>query len=68
MTTPAPAINDEIAELIQIQIQTFGQRSQLTSSELAECHCRSERIRLLGLELDRIGKTAIRDKRFGRAS
>ena len=68
MTTLAIAIRDEVRELIQSQIETFGQPSRLTSSELSECHYRAERIRLLGQELDRIGRTTILEKRFGRAS
>ena len=66
MTTPANAIRDEVWELIDIQIEDFGQPSRLTSSELSECHCRAERIKQLGQELDRIGRTEILEKRFGR--
>jgi hypothetical protein len=68
MTTPASAIRDEVWELIQSQIETFGQPSVLTPAELTECHCRAERIRQLGQELDRIGRTTILEKRFGRAA
>jgi hypothetical protein len=38
MTTPATAIKKEVRELIQVQIETFGQVSHLKSSELDECH------------------------------
>jgi hypothetical protein len=68
MTTPATAIKDEVSELIEDQIATFGQPSRLMPSELAECHYRAERIKHLGQELDRIGRTAILEKRFGRAA
>ena len=68
MTTPASAIKDEVRELLEDQIEAFGQPSRLTASQLSECHCRSERIRQLGQELDRIGKAAILEKRFGRAA
>ena len=68
MTTPASAIRDEVWELIQSQIETFGQPSRLTPSELSECHCRAERMKQLGEELDRIGRTAILEKQLGRAS
>jgi hypothetical protein len=68
MTTPASAIRDEVRALIQSQIETFGQPTGLTPAELTECHCRAERIRQLGQELDRIGKTTILEKRFGRAA
>jgi hypothetical protein len=68
MTTPASAIREEVWELIDDQIQAFGQPSHLTSSELSECHYRAERIKHLGQELDRISSTAILEKRFGRAA
>ena len=67
MTTPASAIRDEVRELIEVQIEAFGQPSCLTSSELTECHHRAERIKQLGQELDRIGGAAILE-RFGRAA
>jgi hypothetical protein len=68
MITPANAIREEVWELIDDQVQAFGRPSRLTSSELSECHCRAERIRQLGQELDRIGKAAILEKKFGRAA
>jgi len=54
MTTPATTIKDEIRELIDIQIDAFGQPTPLTASELSECSYRSERIKLFGHELGRI--------------
>jgi len=68
MTTPASAIRAEVWELIDDQIEAFGRRSRLTPSELSECHCRAERIRQLGQELDRMSSTAILEKRFGTAA
>jgi hypothetical protein len=68
MTTPASAIRDEVWELIEDQIEVFGQSSPLTPLELAECHYRAERIKQLGQELDRIGRAAILEGRFGRAA
>jgi hypothetical protein len=68
MTSPASAIRDEVRELIQAQIETFGQPSRLTSSELEEYRRRAERIKLLGEELDRIATTTILKERFGRAA
>jgi hypothetical protein len=68
MTTPASAIRDEVWELIEAQIKTFGQPSRLTPSELSEFYYRAERIRQLGHELDLIGRTAIHEKRFGRVA
>jgi len=68
MTTPASAIREEVSELIEDQIEVFGQPSRLTSSELLECHYRAERIKELGQELDRIGRTTVLEKRFGKAA
>jgi hypothetical protein len=68
MTTPANAIREEVRELIEDQIEAFGRPSRLTPSELSDCHCRAERIKQLGQELDRIGSTAILEKRFGSAA
>ena len=68
MTTPAIAIKDEMRKLIHEQIELFGQPTALTSSELEDCHCRAERIRLLGQELDRVGLVGIFDQGFRRAS
>jgi len=68
MTTPAIAIKNEIRELIQLQIEMFGQPHTLTSSELVTCSYRAERIKQLGEELDRIGRTAIFEKKFGTAA
>ena len=68
MTIPATAIRDEIRELIEVQIQTFGQPSRLTPSELRDCSRRAERIKQLGQEVDRMGRTAILEQRFGSAA
>ena len=61
MKTPATTIKDEIRELIDIQIDAFGQPTPLTASELSECRYRSERIKLFGHELDRIRTGVILD-------
>lgn len=68
MTTPANAIRDEVRELIEVQIETFRQPARLTPSELSEFSYRAERIKKLGHELDRLGRTAILEKRFRRAA
>ena len=57
---------DQIRELINVQIATFGQPNRSTSTELEDCHRRAERIRLLGQELDRIGTSGIPRGRFWR--
>lgn len=59
MTTPAAVIKTEIAQLIDLQVQVFGQPSRLTRFELEDCHRRAERIKLLGQELDQVGRTTI---------
>ena len=68
MTTPALAIRNEIRALIYEQIEQFGQPLSLSSEELEDCHCRAERIKLLGQELDRIGRMTIPHEKFSRAS
>jgi hypothetical protein len=68
MTAPASAIRDEVWELIRHQIKTFGQPSRFSPSELSDFSHRAERIKQLGQELDRIGRTAILEKRLGTAS
>jgi len=53
MTTPATGIKDEVRLLIDLQIETFRQRTPLTSSQLREFHHRSETLRMLCQELNR---------------
>jgi hypothetical protein len=64
MTTPATAIKDEVRVLIDVQIETFGQPAPLTPSQLREFHDRSETIRMLCQELNRIGTSNIMERRF----
>jgi len=47
MTTPANAVREEVRELIDDQIETFGRTVTLTPSEVSEYHCRAERIKQL---------------------
>ncbi len=54
MTIPH-VIEEEIQQLIRFQIDNFRQPMPLTSSQLHEHHRRSEKIRSLCKELDRIG-------------
>jgi hypothetical protein len=68
VTPPASAIKDELRVLIEVQVETFGQPAPLTSSELREFHDRSEKIKMLCEELNRIGTMDILEGRFGRAS
>jgi len=59
MTTSATAIKTEIRQLIDLQIQVFGQPSPLTPFELEECSRRTERIKSLGREPDQLSITTI---------
>ena len=59
MTTPAAAIKIEIRELIDLQIQVFGQRAPLTPFDLEDCSLRAGRIKSLGRELDQLSITTI---------
>ena len=68
MTTPATAIKDEVRVLIDVQIETFGQPTPLTSSQLREFHDRSETIRMLCQELNRIGTRSVMERRLEKAS
>lgn len=66
MTTPN-LIEDEIQQLIRLQIESFTQPAPFTSSQLHDYHRRSEMIRTLGAELDRIGTRRVVEQ-FRRAS
>jgi hypothetical protein len=58
----ANVIEDEIQQLIRFQIDNFGQPTPLTSSQLDEHHRRSEKIRILCEELDRISTRRVVEK------
>lgn len=68
MIAPASAIKDEVRVLIDVQIETFRQPASITSSQLRECHDRSEKIRILCQELDRITTMSVLEQRLERAS
>ena len=53
------AIKTEIRELIDLQIQVFGQPAPLTPLELEDCRLRVERIKSLGRELDQVSIAAV---------
>lgn len=67
MTTAANDIKTEIRELIDLQIQVFGQPAPLTPFELEDCRRRAERIKSLGKELDQVGIAAIQQEVWRRA-
>lgn len=54
ITDPASAIKREVLQLIDLQIETLKQESSLDHSQLQNYQLRSERIRKLYEELDRI--------------
>jgi hypothetical protein len=66
-TDPAYAIKLEVHQLIDLQIQMLRQESSLDSSQLLDYKSRSEKIRNLYGELDRIGRTKVEYK-FARIS
>ena len=68
MTTPARAIEDEVHVLIDVQIETFGQPTPLTSSQLRKFHHRCEKLKMLCQELDRIDTRSVIEQELERAS
>lgn len=64
---PASSTKREVPQLIDLQIETLRRDSSLNSSELLDYRVRSERIRTLYRELDRIGRTRV-ELKFPRAS
>ena len=68
MTTPASAIEDEVRVLIAVQIETFRQTTPLTSSQLRKFHHRSEKLKMLCQELDRIGTRSVIKQELERAA
>jgi hypothetical protein len=64
MTTAAAAIKREVQTLIDFQIETFRQPAPITSSQLHEYHSRSEKLRMLCQELDRIGSKSVVDRQM----
>ncbi len=67
ITDPASAIKREVLQLVDLQIETLRQESSLNSSQLLNYQSRSERIRALYGELDRIGRNRVEFK-FAKAS
>jgi hypothetical protein len=60
MTDPAFAIQNQVQQLVDVQIDTLRKPSSLTPSELEEYRSRSERITTLYQELDLIAKKRFR--------
>jgi hypothetical protein len=68
MTAPASAIQDEVRVLIDDQIETFRQPTSITSSQLRKFRRRSEKLKMLCQELDRIGTESMIEREFERAA
>jgi len=68
MTALGNTIKEEVHELIDIQIEMFGQTAPLTPSQLQEFHCRFEKIGWLCKELDRIGARSVVGRPLKRAA
>ena len=68
VTIPTGAINDEVTTLIDVQIETFVRQSPFTPSELSDYLHRSERLKLLCQELDRIRTRKFFEERDGVAA
>jgi len=68
MTTAGSTIKDAVHSLIDVQIETFGQRAPLTGSQLREFHSRFEKIGRLCQELDRIGARSVMGRALKRVA
>ena len=62
---PTPALKREVHQLVDLQIQTLRQPSSLTTTQLQDYKQRSQRIRLLYGELDRMGRARLGRARLG---
>ncbi len=64
----AAHIRDEVCKLVSAQVEAFGHRGPLTSSELCEFHIRNEEIKILCQQLDQITARVIMEQRSKRAA
>jgi hypothetical protein len=60
ITDPASAIKREVHDLIDLQIEMLRQESSLTSSHILDFQLRSQKIRSLYRQLDRIALAKVR--------
>jgi hypothetical protein len=60
ITDPTSAIKREVHDLIDLQIEMLRQESSLTTSHILDFQLRSERIRSLYRQLDRLAQTKVR--------
>jgi len=59
MTDPAFPIKRQVGDLVEIEIDVFGKRTSLSSSELDDYHARLEKISALYQELDIIKRNRV---------
>jgi hypothetical protein len=67
LTDPASAIKREVHQLVDLQIETLRQPSDLTASELVDYRVRSKKITVLYYELDELQRASLKG-RLTRAS
>jgi hypothetical protein len=67
MTDPASAIKREVHQLVDLQIETLRQPSNLTTSDLVDYRERSKKITVLYHELDQLRRASFKG-RLTRAS
>ena len=67
MTDPTSSIKREVHQLIDLQIETLRQPSNLTASELVDYRVRSKKITGLYHELDQLQRASLKG-RLTRAS
>jgi hypothetical protein len=62
MTDPAYAIKREVHQLVDLQIETLRQPSNLTTSDLVDYRVRSKKITLLYHELDQLRRASFKGR------
>jgi hypothetical protein len=62
MTDPTSAIKREVHQLIDLQIETLRQPSNLTASELVDYRVRSKKITVLYHELDQLQRASLKGR------
>ncbi|HWO35167.1 MAG TPA: hypothetical protein VNO32_40765 [Candidatus Acidoferrum sp.] len=62
MTDPASAIKREVHQLVDLQIETLRQPSNLTTSDLVDYRVRSKKITVLYHELDQIRRASFKGR------
>jgi hypothetical protein len=62
MTDPTSAIKREVHQLVDLQIETLRQPSNLTASELVDYRVRSKKITVLYHELDQLQRASLKGR------